>query len=86
MTPENLTFPGVAVVAGSLMNFFADNLGGSRLWISLVIAVVFGAFVTMLAFTAKNRVSSTGKNITDIFVGLVNTLLLWITTFGVSSL
>lgn len=86
LTAGNLTFPGVAVVAGSILNFLAVNIGGNRLWIALIIALVFGGFVTWLALTDPKADQTGQGKVKGGFVGLINTVLLWISTFGVSSL
>lgn len=88
LTPANLTFPGVAVVAGVILNFFNANLGGSRFLVALGVALVFGVILTVVAFTEGDNIVklSPVKTILALFIGLVNTALLWITIFGVSSI
>ena len=49
LTAGDLTFPGVTVVAGSILNAVAGDSGTWRAWAAAIIAVVFGAFITWLS-------------------------------------
>lgn len=85
LTAKNLTFPGVTVLGGLILNFIVKNTGadGAALWIALAIALVFGGLLTWIGLTdPKNRQS---KPI-QLVVGIINTALLWIALFGVSSI
>lgn len=86
LTAGNLTFPGVTVVAGTILNFVTDDADAGRIWIALAIALIFGAFITWLAWTDEKAVTTTNGRATELFVGLVNTALLWISIYGVSSI
>jgi hypothetical protein len=81
---KNLTFPGVSVVSGVILNFTTATFGGAdnKVWIAAIIAVLFGGFIVYLGLKDKENKES-GPS--QFFVGLVNTLLLWITTYGVAS-
>lgn len=83
LTAGNLTFPGVTVVAGSILNTVAHDSGTWRAWVTVIIAAVFGGFITWLSYSDTD---STKKKATDIFVGVVNTVLLGISMYGVSSI
>ncbi|WP_182378686.1 hypothetical protein [Nocardioides sp. WS12] len=83
LTAGNLTFPGVTVVAGSILNAVASDSGTTRAWATVVIALAFGGFITWLSYSDAD---STKKKATDIFIGVVNTALLAISMYGVSSI
>ncbi|WP_231745474.1 hypothetical protein [Arthrobacter sp. EpRS71] len=85
LTAGNLTFPGVTVFAGVILNFVTSNTDGNRLWIALAIALIFGAFITWLAWSDPKEVTTPQVRGTQIFIGFFNTMLLWISIFGVSS-
>jgi len=85
LTAKTLTFPGVAVVGGTILNFITKNtgVGEGAIWIALAIAVVFGGFLIFLGITdEKNK----ERKAVQLFVGVINTALLWITLWGVSSI
>lgn len=86
LSKENLTFPAVTVVAGIILNFVLDSTNGPRVWWSLTIAVIFGGFLTYLGISDPKSPKTSRDRAIAVFVGLVNTVLLWITIWGVSSI
>jgi hypothetical protein len=88
LTASNLTFPGVAVVAGVILNFLTANLGGNRFWVALAIAVLFGIIVVLRGFLSPDDVTTAtpGDKVLAIITAMINTVLLWIAIFGVSSI
>ncbi|GAA3920835.1 hypothetical protein [Microbacterium invictum] len=84
LDPKNITYPGVAVVAGVILNFIVSNVTGSgtRLWVSLLIALAFGGFILWQSLTDKNNAQPVAS---QIFVLVVNTVLLWIAIFSVAA-
>lgn len=83
LEPKNLTFPGVTIVAGTLANFAAGGIPEWKPLIALVIAVVFGGFLIAIGLTdPQNR----ERKLIQWFVGVVNTALLWMAVWGVSSI
>lgn len=84
LDPKNITYPGVAVAAGVILNFIVTNLTGepSRIWVSLIIAVVFGGFILWQGLSDRNNAQSKPS---QVFVAVVNTALLWILIFSVAA-
>ena len=80
LDPKNITYPGVAVIAGAMLNF-TEGDAGVRLWVSLVIALLFGGFILYLGLTDENNAE---RKIVQVFTFFVNTFLLWVTIFSVS--
>lgn len=85
LEPKNLSFPGVTVVGGTILNFLIKNTGAqsSAIWIALAVAVAFGGFLIFLGLSDKQNRQ---PRLVQVFIGIVNTALLWILLFGVSSL
>jgi uncharacterized membrane-anchored protein len=86
LTPGNLTFPGVTVAAGAILNFVATDSGGTRLVIAAIIAFVFGSFITYLGLSDSQAHQDARSRTISVFVGVINTALLWISIYGVSSI
>jgi hypothetical protein len=84
LDPKNITYPGVAVIAGVILNFLATNVTGeaSRIWVSLIISLIFGGFILFKGLTDGNNAEGV---VTQVFVCLVNTFLLWIVVFSVAA-
>lgn len=83
LTPASLTFAGVSAVAGGILNFILGQWGGSRLWLSCAIAVVFGLVITLVGPVPPGGF---GEKLKYYFIGFINTFMLWIGIFGVASL
>jgi hypothetical protein len=80
---KNLTFPGVVVVAGTIVNFAASGAPELKLGIAALIAIIFGGFMIWIGLTDKENAE---RKPIQAFVGLVNTALLWITIYGMANL
>lgn len=84
LDPKNITYPGVAVVAGVILNFVVTNITGSasRIWVSLIIALIFGGFILWQGLADPHNAQSKPS---QVFVFAVNTTLLWILIFSVAA-
>lgn len=80
---KNLTFPGVTVVAGMLVNVAAAGIPEWKALIALAVALVFGGFLIAIGLTDPKN---TERRLVQCFVGVVNTALLWIAVWGVSNI
>ncbi len=86
LTAENLTFPGVTVIAGTLLNALVSDTSNLRIWVAGIIAAIFGGFITWVGLTDPlNQPTPRDKKIQG-FVGFINTALLWISILGVASI
>lgn len=87
VTAQSLTFSGVTLVGGVVLNFLTANIGGTRLWVALGVAVVLGLIVTAVAIATPHS-SWTGapNKLIAVVIALVNTFVLWISLFGISSI
>ena len=83
LEPKNLTFPGVTIVAGSIVNFVSGGIPEWKPIVALVIALVFGGFLIAMGLTDPKN---TERRLVQWFVGLVNTVLLWMAVWGVASI
>jgi len=86
LTKQNLTFSGLSVAAAAIINFFARDAGTARLVAAALVAAAFGGFLIFLALIDANRETGPGVKPTIWFLGIVNTMLLFISIYGVASI
>jgi hypothetical protein len=85
LEPGSLTFPGVTLIAGIILNFVLKNSGMELnvFWFSGAVALVFGALLMWVGLTSKENKDAKPK---QIVTGVINSVVLWITIFGVAQI
>lgn len=86
VTVQSLTFSGVTIIGGVALNFITANIGGSRFWVALGVAVVLGLIVTIVSIHNKDTSWQAGNKAIALVIALVNTFVLWVSLFGISSI
>src|SRR4051794_5680945 len=51
LTPASLTFPGVTLFCGTLLNFLTTNFPVARIWTAAAIALIVGTFILYLGLS-----------------------------------
>ena len=84
---KGLTFTGSTAVAGLLVGFLASwaVIPFDRVFIALIVALAFGIGITVIGVTNPNQVSGVAAVVRAIVLGVFNTLVLWMSITGVST-